>query len=124
MTPLRRRMIDDMALRNLSPHTVQAYVRAVAQFAKHFGRSPALLSGEDARQYLLHLGAGAACELEPLQPGALRLAVLLPDHPRAGRTLRQAALRPHAQAAAGRARAAAASPLDRLYAQQEQSPTS
>jgi len=48
-------MIDDMTLRNLSPHTVQAYVRAVAQFAKHFGRSPELLSGEDARQYLLHL---------------------------------------------------------------------
>ena len=55
MTLLRRRMIDDMTLRNLSPHTVQAYVRAVAQFAKHFGRSPELLSGEDARQYLLHL---------------------------------------------------------------------
>lgn len=55
MTPLRRRMIDDMTLRNLSPHTVEAYVRAVAQFAKHFGRSPELLSGDDARQYLLHL---------------------------------------------------------------------
>lgn len=55
MTPLRRRMIDDMALRNLSPHTVEAYVRAVAQFAKHFRRSPEQLSGEDARRYLLHL---------------------------------------------------------------------
>ena len=55
MTPLRRRMIDDMTLRNLSPHTVEAYVRAVAQFARHFGRSPELLSGDDARQYLLHL---------------------------------------------------------------------
>jgi hypothetical protein len=49
MTPLRRRMIDDMTLRNLSPHTVEAYVRAVAQFARHFGRSPEQLSGEDAR---------------------------------------------------------------------------
>ena len=55
MTPLRRRMIEDMTLRNLSPHTVEAYVRAVAQFARHFGRSPELLSGEDARRYLLHL---------------------------------------------------------------------
>jgi len=55
MTPLRRRMIDDMTLRNLSPHTVEAYVRAVAQFAQHFQRSPEQLSGEDARQYLLHL---------------------------------------------------------------------
>jgi len=55
MTPLRRRMIEDMTLRNLSPHTVEAYVRAVAQFAKHFRRSPEQLGGEDARQYLLHL---------------------------------------------------------------------
>ncbi len=55
MTPLRRRMIDDMILRNLSPHTVEAYVRAVAQFARHFGRSPEQLSGAEARQYLLHL---------------------------------------------------------------------
>src|SRR3989442_13605199 len=55
MTPLRRRMIEDMTLRNFSPHTVEAYVRAVAQFATHFGRSPEQLSGVDARQYLLHL---------------------------------------------------------------------
>jgi integrase/recombinase XerD len=55
MTPLRRRMIDDMTLRNLSPHTVEAYVRAVAHFAKHFGRSPEQLSAADARHYLLHL---------------------------------------------------------------------
>ena len=33
-TPLRQRMIEDMKLRNLSPHTVQAYVDRVAAFAK------------------------------------------------------------------------------------------
>ena len=55
MTPLRRRMIEDMTLRNLSPHTVDAYVLAVKQFANHYGRSPEQLSGEDAREYLLHL---------------------------------------------------------------------
>jgi site-specific recombinase XerD len=55
MTPLRQRMIEDMQMRNLSPHTIDAYVRAVAQFAKHFGKSPELLDGEQVRQYLLYL---------------------------------------------------------------------
>jgi site-specific recombinase XerD len=55
MTALRRRMTEDMQLRNLSPHTIDAYVLAVSQFARHFGRSPEQLNVEQARQYLLHL---------------------------------------------------------------------
>jgi site-specific recombinase XerD len=48
-------MIQDMRLRNLSPKTVEAYVGAVARFARHFGRSPEQLDAEQVRQYLLHL---------------------------------------------------------------------
>ena len=55
MTALRQRMIEDMQLRNLSPHTIEAYVSAVARFAKHFGKSPEQLNGGQVRQYLLHL---------------------------------------------------------------------
>jgi len=55
MTALRQRMIEDMQLRNLSQHTIDAYVLAVSQFARHFGQSPEQLSGEQVRQYLLHL---------------------------------------------------------------------
>jgi len=51
MTPLRQRMLEDMQIRHLSPHTQRAYLSAVARFAKHFGRSPAELSLEDIRSY-------------------------------------------------------------------------
>lgn len=55
MSPLRRRMIEDMTLRNLSPSTQQSYVYAVANFSRHFGRSPDKLSLEQVRAYQLHL---------------------------------------------------------------------
>ena len=55
MTPLRRRMIEDMELRNLAPKTVAAYVRRVAAFARHLGRSPEDLGPDEVRSYLLHL---------------------------------------------------------------------
>jgi integrase/recombinase XerD len=55
MTPLRRRMIDDMTLRNFTPATIEAYVRCVARFARHFRASPDLLGPEQVRAYLLHL---------------------------------------------------------------------
>jgi site-specific recombinase XerD len=54
MTPLRQRMLDDMRMRNLSPHTQDAYVRVVAVFARHFHQSPAQLGREHIREYLLH----------------------------------------------------------------------
>jgi site-specific recombinase XerD len=55
MTPLRRRMIGDMQVRNLSPLTQAAYVRGVKNFAAFHGKSPDKLSFEDARTYQLHL---------------------------------------------------------------------
>jgi integrase/recombinase XerD len=55
MSPLRRRMIDDMMVRNLSPTTQQSYIYAVAKFSRHFNRSPDRLGLEDVRAYQLHL---------------------------------------------------------------------
>jgi integrase/recombinase XerD len=55
MTPLRQRMIEDMGLRNLSPRTIEVYVRRVAAFARHFGKSPELLGPPEIRTYLVHL---------------------------------------------------------------------
>ena len=55
MTKLRQRMIEDMQIRNLSPHTIDPYVRAVTKFAFHFGQSPSLLEPEQIRDYQLFL---------------------------------------------------------------------
>jgi integrase/recombinase XerD len=55
MTPLRRRMIDDMTLRNFTPDTIESYVGCVARFARHFHCSPEHLGSEQVRAYLLHL---------------------------------------------------------------------
>jgi site-specific recombinase XerD len=55
ISPLRQRMLEDMALRKLSPRTQAAYVRAVANFTRFLGRSPDTASPEDLRRYQLHL---------------------------------------------------------------------
>src|ERR1700730_8699480 len=55
MSPLRRRMIEDMTVRNLSPATQRSYVHAVSKFSRYFGRSPDLLGLEDVRAFQVHL---------------------------------------------------------------------
>jgi integrase/recombinase XerD len=55
MTPLRQRMLEDMQIRNLSPHTQASYVQQVSQFARHFSKSPAELGPEDIRTYQVYL---------------------------------------------------------------------
>jgi integrase/recombinase XerD len=55
MSPLRRRMIDDLRVRNYSPRTIEAYVGGVVKFARHFGRSPETLGAEEVRTFQLEL---------------------------------------------------------------------
>jgi integrase/recombinase XerD len=55
MSPLRRRMIEDMTVRNLSPATQRSYIHAVAKFSRFFGRSPDRLGLEDVRAFQVHL---------------------------------------------------------------------
>ena len=38
ISPLRRRMIEEMTVRNLSPATQQSYLSAVSKFSRYFGR--------------------------------------------------------------------------------------
>ena len=55
MTALRKRMIEDMRIRNLSSATQRSYVQHVSRFARFFGRSPEHLSPEDIRAYQVYL---------------------------------------------------------------------
>ena len=55
ISPLRRRMLDDMALRKLSPGTRRGYVRSVKRFVHYCGRSPDPAEAEDLRRFQLHL---------------------------------------------------------------------
>ena len=57
MSALRRRMIDDMTLRNLSPATQRSYLHAVTKFSRHFGCPPDRLGLEDVRSFQVHLVA-------------------------------------------------------------------
>ena len=55
LSPLRRRMIEDMTIRNLSPATQRSYIHAVSKFSRHFGRSPDRLGLEAVRAFQVHL---------------------------------------------------------------------
>jgi site-specific recombinase XerD len=55
ISPLRRRMIEDMTVRNLSPATQRSYIHAVSKFSRYFDHSPARLGLEDVRAFQVHL---------------------------------------------------------------------
>ena len=57
ISPLRRRMIEDMTVRNLSPATQRSYLAAVSKLSRYFGRSPDCLELEDIRAFQVHLVA-------------------------------------------------------------------
>ena len=57
ISPLRRRMIEDMTVRRLAPRTQASYIRAVRDFTLFLGRSPDQASTEDLRRYQLHVAA-------------------------------------------------------------------
>jgi site-specific recombinase XerD len=55
MSPLRRRMIEDMSVRNLAPTTQQSYLHHVSKFSRYFGRSPDRLGLAEVHEFQMHL---------------------------------------------------------------------
>jgi site-specific recombinase XerD len=60
VSPLRRRMIEDMTMRKFAPRTQEGYIRAVKGFSAFLGASPEKATFEDLRRYQLHLVASHA----------------------------------------------------------------
>jgi hypothetical protein len=65
MSPLRRRMIEDMTIRKLAPKTQHDYVQRIKNFAAFLGRSPDTATfGATGRlpfpsaRAVVHLGCG------------------------------------------------------------------
>ena len=55
MTQLRRMMLEELQRRNYSAETIRQYLRAVAQFAQHFGKRPDQLGPDELRTYQAYL---------------------------------------------------------------------
>ena len=73
ISPLRRRMIEDMTIRKLAPKTQASCIRAVWNFTMFFGRSPDQASAEDLRRDHLHLASsGVAVPSQNATVTALR----------------------------------------------------
>jgi len=55
MSPLRKKMVDDMTVRGLSEKTIRVYVRGVVGLSSHYDRSPDRIEAQEVQEYLLFL---------------------------------------------------------------------
>ena len=55
ISDLRRRMLEDMAVRQFGAKTKHDYIRHIESFAKFVGRSPDTATAEDVRRFQVHL---------------------------------------------------------------------
>ena len=70
MTPLRRRMTEELQLRGYAARTIQTYLGVVAQLARFYHTSPEGLTEAQVRDYLLHLST-----VRKLAPSSFTLAL-------------------------------------------------
>jgi integrase/recombinase XerD len=55
VSPLRQRMIEDMAARKLDPHTQRSHISSCKRFAAWLKRSPDTATADEVRRFQLHL---------------------------------------------------------------------
>jgi integrase/recombinase XerD len=72
ISPLRRRMLEDMAVRKFGEKTQHDYIRHVESFVKYLGRSPDTATAEDLRGYQVYLTQNGA---QPPKMNSSRVAL-------------------------------------------------
>ena len=60
ISPLRQRMLEDMAVRKFGADTQRNYIRAVKALSEFLGRSPATATAEDLRRFQVHQSEAGA----------------------------------------------------------------
>ena len=55
MTELRKRMLQEMQLRNFSKRSIETYLSCICQLAKYYNRSPDEINRHEIKDYLLYL---------------------------------------------------------------------
>jgi len=87
VSPLRRRMLEDMAMRGLREETQRDYMRFVRSFAAFLGRPPETATAEDIRRFQVHQGR-ERCATADHQLLGVGAALLLHRDTSTGRTCR------------------------------------
>jgi hypothetical protein len=75
VSPLRQRMIEDMAARKLNPHTQRGHIHSCKRFAAWLKRSPDTATADEVRRFQLHLieNGASICNRNRIMTG-VRLA--------------------------------------------------
>jgi integrase/recombinase XerD len=69
ISPLRQRMLDDLAMRKLNHRTQQCYIRAVVKLTRYLKRSPDTATADELRDFQLHMVN------EGISPGTLNATI-------------------------------------------------
>ena len=101
ITPLRRRMIEDMSVRHFASKTQHDYIRTVMKLTRFLGRSPDTATNEDTPSFPVALDREPRGRAD-YQLHRLGVAVLFHRDARSGRRGSASDVRPRAAQAAGR----------------------